>query len=32
MSAEMTLPAGAPEEVVTQAFVRDIDLSAFGGK
>ena len=32
MSAEITLPAGAPEEVVTHAFVRDIDLSAFGGK
>ncbi|MFM1984890.1 MAG: hypothetical protein RLZZ295_56, partial [Actinomycetota bacterium] len=32
MSAEITLPAGAPEEVVTNALVRDIDLSAFGGK
>jgi enoyl-CoA hydratase/carnithine racemase len=32
MSTEITLPAGAPEEVVTQAFVRDIDLAAFGGK
>ena len=32
MSAEMTLPAGAPEEVVTNALVRDVDLSAFGGK
>jgi len=32
MSAEITLASGAPEEVVTQAYVRDIDLSAFGGK
>ena len=32
MSADITLPAGAPEEVVTNALVRDIDLSAFGGK
>ena len=32
MSAEITLPAGAPEEVVTNALVRDIDLAAFGGK
>jgi 3-hydroxyacyl-CoA dehydrogenase/enoyl-CoA hydratase/carnithine racemase len=32
MGAEMALPAGAPEEVVTNALVRDIDLSAFGGK
>ena len=32
MSAEITLPAGAPEEVVTNALVREIDLSAFGGK
>ena len=31
MSAEITLPAGAPEEVVTKALVRDVDLSAFGG-
>lgn len=28
--SEMTLPAGAPEEVVTKALVREIDLSAFG--
>ena len=32
MSAEITLAPGAPEEVVTQAYVREIDLSAFGGK
>jgi enoyl-CoA hydratase/carnithine racemase len=32
MSADITLPAGAPEEVVTNALVRDVDLSAFGGK
>ena len=32
MSAEITLPAGAPDEVVTNALVREIDLSAFGGK
>ena len=25
MSADITLPAGAPEEVVTNALVRDID-------
>ena len=28
--SEMTLPAGAPEEVVTKALVREVDLSAFG--
>lgn len=28
--SEMTLPAGAPEEVVTKALVREIDLAAFG--
>ncbi len=28
---EITLPEGAPEEVITQAFVREIDLVAFGG-
>ena len=28
--SEMTTPAGAPEEVVTKAFVREIDLGAFG--
>ncbi len=27
---EMTTPTGAPEEVVTKAIVREIDLSAFG--
>lgn len=32
MSVDITLPVGAPEEVVTHALVRDIDLSAFGGK
>ena len=32
MSADITLPAGAPEEVVTNALVREVDLSAFGGK
>ena len=29
---QITLPEGAPEEVVTNALVRDVDLSAFGGK
>jgi 3-hydroxyacyl-CoA dehydrogenase/enoyl-CoA hydratase/carnithine racemase len=28
--SDITTPAGAPEEVVTKAFVREIDLSAFG--
>ena len=28
--SEMTLPAGAPEEVVTKALVREVDLTAFG--
>ena len=32
MSADITVPAGAPEEVVTHALVREIDLTAFGGK
>ena len=32
MSTDITLPAGAPEEVVTNALVREIDLTAFGGK
>jgi len=32
MTTEIKLPEGAPEEVVTQALVRDIDLSAFGAK
>ncbi|MBF8253083.1 MAG: solute:Na+ symporter, SSS family [Actinobacteria bacterium] len=31
MSTEIKLPEGAPEEVVTHAFVRDVDLTAFGG-
>ena len=30
MSTDLKLPEGAPEEVVTQALVRDIDLRAFG--
>ena len=32
MSADIKLPEGAPEEVVTQALVRHVDLSAFGAK
>ena len=28
--SEMTLPHGAPEEVVTKALLREVDLSAFG--
>lgn len=32
MSTEIKLPEGAPEEVVTNALIRDIDLSAFGYK
>jgi len=31
MSTDIKLPEGAPEEVVTQALVRDVDLTAFGG-
>lgn len=31
MPTELKLPEGAPEEVVTHAFVRDVDLTAFGG-
>ncbi|MSW72649.1 MAG: 3-hydroxyacyl-CoA dehydrogenase, partial [Actinobacteria bacterium] len=31
MSTAIKLPEGAPEEVVTHAYVRDVDLSAFGG-
>ena len=31
MVTDIKLPEGAPEEVVTQALVRDIDLAAFGG-
>ena len=30
MSVDIKLPEGAPEEVVTQALVRDVDLRAFG--
>ena len=32
MAAEMTLPEGAPEEVITNALVRDVDLTPFGHK
>ena len=32
MSSDIKLPEGAPEEVVTQALVRQVDLSAFGAK
>jgi len=32
MSVDTKLPEGAPEEVVTQALVRQVDLSAFGAK
>jgi len=32
MSAEIKLPEGAPDEVVTHALVRTVDLAAFGGK
>ena len=32
MSADIKLPEGAPEEVVTQALVRHVDLTAFGVK
>ncbi len=32
MSADIKLPEGAPEEVVTQALMRHVDLSAFGAK
>lgn len=28
--SEMTMPQGAPEEVVTKALVREVDLTAFG--
>ncbi len=31
MPTELKMPEGAPEEVVTHAFVRDVDLTAFGG-
>jgi 3-hydroxyacyl-CoA dehydrogenase/enoyl-CoA hydratase/carnithine racemase len=32
MSTQINLPEGAPEEVVTNALVRDIDLTPFGHK
>ena len=31
MSTEIKLPVGAPDEVITHALLRDVDLSAFGG-
>ena len=31
MTTEIKLPEGAPEEVITLALVRDVDLTAFGG-
>ncbi|MDP1851918.1 MAG: 3-hydroxyacyl-CoA dehydrogenase NAD-binding domain-containing protein [Candidatus Planktophila sp.] len=31
MTTELKMPEGAPEEVVTHALVRDVDLTAFGG-
>lgn len=30
--ADITAPSGAPEEVVTKALVREIDLAAFGAQ
>ena len=32
MTTAITLPEGAPEEVITHALVRDVDLTPFGGK
>ena len=32
MTTAMNLPEGAPEEVVTNALVRDVDLTPFGHK
>jgi 3-hydroxyacyl-CoA dehydrogenase/enoyl-CoA hydratase/carnithine racemase len=32
VSADIKLPEGAPDEVVTQALVRHVDLNAFGAK
>lgn len=32
MSVDIKVPEGAPEEVVTQALVREVDLTAFGAK
>ena len=31
MTTAITLPEGAPEEVITHALVRDVDLAPFGG-
>jgi 3-hydroxyacyl-CoA dehydrogenase/enoyl-CoA hydratase/carnithine racemase len=31
MNVDIKLPEGAPEEVITQAIVHDVDLRAFGG-
>ena len=31
-TANIQMPEGAPEEVVTHALVRDVDLGAFGHK
>ena len=31
MTTDIKLPEGAPEEVITLALVRDVDLAAFGG-
>ena len=30
MSTDISLPEGAPQEVVTNALVRDVDLTPFG--
>ena len=32
MATAITLPEGAPEEVITQSLVRDVDLTPFGFK
>ena len=32
MTTAITLPEGAPEEVITHALVREVDLTPFGGK
>jgi len=32
MSSDIKMPEGAPDEVVTHALVRTVDLAAFGGK
>ena len=31
MTTDIKMPEGAPEEVVTHALVREVDLRAFGG-